>query len=242
MKEVDDLYKMRTTQDNYINPIIDGTLSWRYARSCTSDSDESLENWQNQMHEILGRCCAHLTKSLPWIGSEVSQVPIFSVLSLVKEILNAYDVHVPSSQRLQALDVALRATPARWWATHRKSIATWETCHRLLMIRFGEKVERIKCQYDGHNAPRLYIEFFSNTWQHHSAYEWVHLFVHTLAANPRNWYTKIELCGGTESWPLLAEGFELNFQFAFEHREVDDALAVIKTKIFEDGPFTEDTK
>ena len=27
MKEVDDLYKMMTAQDDYINPIVDGTLS-----------------------------------------------------------------------------------------------------------------------------------------------------------------------------------------------------------------------
>ena len=37
-KEIDDLYKMTTTQDDYINPTAYGTLSWRYASSCTSQS------------------------------------------------------------------------------------------------------------------------------------------------------------------------------------------------------------
>ena len=45
MKEVDDLYKMTTVQDDYINPTVDGTLSWRYASSCTSNSDEGMKNW-----------------------------------------------------------------------------------------------------------------------------------------------------------------------------------------------------
>ena len=44
-REIDDFYKMTTMQDDYINPTIDGTLSWHYASSCTSDLEEGLENW-----------------------------------------------------------------------------------------------------------------------------------------------------------------------------------------------------
>jgi len=44
-RELDDVYKITATQDDYINLNIDGMLSWRYARSCTSDSEEGLENW-----------------------------------------------------------------------------------------------------------------------------------------------------------------------------------------------------
>ena len=43
-REIDDFYKMTTTQDDYINPTVDGTLSWCYDSSCTSDSEEGLEN------------------------------------------------------------------------------------------------------------------------------------------------------------------------------------------------------
>ena len=84
LQEVDDLYKMTTVKDDYIDPTVDGTLSWCYASSCTSDSDQGMENWQTCMHEISGRHCANLTKSLRWIGSEVSQIPIFSGVSKVK--------------------------------------------------------------------------------------------------------------------------------------------------------------
>ena len=54
-KEIDDFYKLRINQDDYINPTNDGTFHWHYASSCTSDSEAGLENWKNRMHDILGR-------------------------------------------------------------------------------------------------------------------------------------------------------------------------------------------
>lgn len=79
--EVDNFYKMTETPDDYINPTADCTLSWRCASSCTSDSKEGLENWQNRMHKVLGRRCVHLIKSLCWIGTEVCEVLMFDGLS-----------------------------------------------------------------------------------------------------------------------------------------------------------------
>ena len=45
VRYIDDVYKVTTMQDDYINPIANGTLSWHYASSYTSDSEEGLENW-----------------------------------------------------------------------------------------------------------------------------------------------------------------------------------------------------
>ena len=42
VREIDDFYKMTTTQDDYINPTIDGMLSWNYDSACTSDFEEGL--------------------------------------------------------------------------------------------------------------------------------------------------------------------------------------------------------
>ena len=64
VRDIDHFYKMTTMQDDYINPTVDGMLRWHYDSSCTSNSEEGLENWQNRMHELLGRRYAHLTKSL----------------------------------------------------------------------------------------------------------------------------------------------------------------------------------
>ena len=92
------------------------------------------------MHEISGRRCAHLTKSLHWIETEVGQVLVFDGLSNIKDFLKEYEAQIPSSQRLQALDAALQATPTRWWVAHKNNITTWETYNRLLVIRFDEEV------------------------------------------------------------------------------------------------------
>ena len=43
-REIDDFYKMTTTQDDYINPTADGTLRWRCASSFILDLEEGLEN------------------------------------------------------------------------------------------------------------------------------------------------------------------------------------------------------
>ena len=96
LQEADDIYNMTTTKDGYIDPTADGTLSWCYAYSYTSDSYKGMENWQNWMHEVSGRQCAQLTKSLRWIGSEVSQIPSFSGLSPVTKFLVEYKIQVPS--------------------------------------------------------------------------------------------------------------------------------------------------
>ena len=45
VRDIDDFYKVTSTQDDYINPTTDGTLRWHYASSCTLESEEVLENW-----------------------------------------------------------------------------------------------------------------------------------------------------------------------------------------------------
>ena len=125
---------------------------------------------------------------------------------------------------------------------HKENIATREAYHRLLILRVGEDVEAISCKYDGLTNPRVQIESCAKAWKQWNANEWVPLFVHTLDTSPRNWYIITELCKGTQSWPLLIDGFTLTFGFEFEYLEIDDALGVIRTKIFEDGPLPLDTQ
>ena len=55
------IYNITSTRYNYINPTTDGKLSWKSVSSCTSDSGEELENWQNKMHEVSMRRCARIT-------------------------------------------------------------------------------------------------------------------------------------------------------------------------------------
>lgn len=43
---LDTIYKMTMCIEYYINPKVDGNLSWHSIISCSSNSEEGLENWQ----------------------------------------------------------------------------------------------------------------------------------------------------------------------------------------------------
>jgi len=43
-KELENIYQMTTIKEDYINPTIDGTLSWRSVSADASDSNEGFEN------------------------------------------------------------------------------------------------------------------------------------------------------------------------------------------------------
>ena len=80
-RNIDVVYQLTVAQANYVNPTDDGMLSWRCESSCISDSEVGIENWQQHLHEFSSRQLARITKSLRWIGLEVSTVPIFYGLS-----------------------------------------------------------------------------------------------------------------------------------------------------------------
>jgi hypothetical protein len=65
-----------------------------------------------------------------------------------------YEEEVTDTQILLSIDIALRATLAIWWGTHKETIKDWYQCKRLLHIRFGtEQRSNWKKKYDGRGAP-----------------------------------------------------------------------------------------
>ncbi|GLJ56402.1 hypothetical protein SUGI_1222700 [Cryptomeria japonica] len=48
---------------------------------------------------------------------------------------------VPEEQMVPALDVALRSTPSRWWATHKDNPESWEKVQRALRHYFNQPPE-----------------------------------------------------------------------------------------------------
>ena len=41
--DLDCIYKITTREKDYVNPTMDGRISWEHESSCTSDSDEEIE-------------------------------------------------------------------------------------------------------------------------------------------------------------------------------------------------------
>jgi len=63
--------------------------------------------------------------NISWIGSEVCELPHYDGLTDIATFLVEFENVVVEQQRLLALDVALRTTPMRLWATHKTSIQDW---------------------------------------------------------------------------------------------------------------------
>ena len=155
---MESLYQMIVNQSDYINPTVEGNISWRCDSSCTSDSEVGLENWQDKLYEVSARRCAYLTKSLRWIGAELKDIPSFDGLVDVNDFLYQFEQQVPHEQRIAAMDLAVRTTLARWWYAHKENIASWDDLNRLMAIRFSMDREYVQQKYTGESDPMSHIK------------------------------------------------------------------------------------
>ena len=112
---------------------------------------------------------------------------------------------------METLDLAFRATAARWWNGHRKYIHSWEVCQQSLRLRFMDRPQEVRSKFNGQTSPQQHLEQCYEAWKHVSHAEWVHRFVHTLEPIAKNWYVKVELHHGTVSWDTLVDSFVLTF-------------------------------
>jgi len=55
-EELDQLYTVKIgTREDYINPIVDGSVSWRSIQSIDGDSKLAFDSWQKGTYEIFSR-------------------------------------------------------------------------------------------------------------------------------------------------------------------------------------------
>lgn len=66
-----------------------------------------------------------MTKSLRCAFSEVGKLPYYDCLTNVNLFLDEIECEVPEDHCFQALELALRATPTRWWGMHKDSFVGW---------------------------------------------------------------------------------------------------------------------
>ena len=113
------MYRTTMRDEDYINPIGYGILSWQNITSCATDSDTSLENRKQRLHKVSTRRCARIDHTVRWVGIEIREPPSFHRLNDLQTFLTQYEDAMLENQRLLALDLALKATPARWWGVHK---------------------------------------------------------------------------------------------------------------------------
>ena len=88
---LDQIYNVTALQEDYINPTVDGNLSWKSASSCTSDSGKDLENWKNILHEVSMRRYAIVTRFVRRVENELHELPTYEGLPNLAAFLNEFE-------------------------------------------------------------------------------------------------------------------------------------------------------
>jgi hypothetical protein len=116
------------------------------------------------MYEVSTRRCARLTREVRWIGTKVSNLPTFDGLNHLETFLSEFQEIVPVRKRLLALDEYLKATPSRWWGTHKKNITDWVQCHTLMTVRFSEQTKGCEVRYIGQSCLKSHVRSCEEAW------------------------------------------------------------------------------
>ena len=97
--DLDCIYKIKTEDQYWLNPIADGKITWDCKSSCTSDSDEELKHRPNQLHEVTMLSCNMMIWSLRCVFSEVRNLPTYDGLNEVDIFLDEFEREVPKKHR-----------------------------------------------------------------------------------------------------------------------------------------------
>jgi hypothetical protein len=131
------LYRTTARDEDNVNPTKDRVIIWWIINSCLKDSNTSLENWKQRLHEVSTRRCARIDHVVRWVGTEIREPPSFHEINDLETFLAQYEDKLLENQRLLSLYKALKATPAIWWGAYKERITDWYQCKNLLCIRFG---------------------------------------------------------------------------------------------------------
>ena len=72
-------------------------------------------------------------------------------------------------------------------------------------------------------------------WSNIPQDKWVHKFINTLDTTLINWYLQAELCLITGDWEGMLRNFVTTFLFESEFPSVDQALHMVRQKVFKEA-------
>ena len=111
------------------------------------------------------KLCKNHKRCLKGRGAEASALPTYEGLPNLASFLVEFEEKVTESQRLSALDYVLKATPARWWGTHKQSISEWTQSRRIMEITFGEEISYADKKNIGLADPGKHIVHCCIVWE-----------------------------------------------------------------------------
>jgi len=96
-------------------------ISWEHENSCTSDLDEEMERWQNQLQEVTTLSCNMITRLLRHVTSKAREMPTHDGTAHMEEA-----IYHCEKMRLEwkwhgVQPGALRATTTPGWNTHQET-------------------------------------------------------------------------------------------------------------------------
>jgi hypothetical protein len=137
--DLDQLYTVTVgTINDYINPMNDGSVSWRSIQSIDEDSELDFDSWQQSSYKKFSRVCATV-RATRWVGTKVIEHLVYYGTSGINNFLFRMEERVVEDQRISLLDVALYDTPVRWWANHKALLRNQDDLKQAIKYRFENK-------------------------------------------------------------------------------------------------------
>jgi len=99
-----------------------------------------------------------MKKSLHCILSKVRKLPYYDGLTNIDLFLDDIECEFPEEHHFQALELALSATPVRWWGTHKDSFTGWQDYRRMMKLPFRCADTRMTEKYNGRDDPHDHLE------------------------------------------------------------------------------------
>jgi hypothetical protein len=137
-------------------------------------------------------------------------------------------------KRILVLDVALRSSSARWWATHKGTLSSWDEAKCAIQHHFIPPSQLTSLNlkqsalelYDGISDPREHVVHCIQVWEvaQLPSQLWVHQFIHSLGQIPTSWYIHEEARHQTGCWEILQRQFCQDFLFSGKSPEITLAL------------------
>ena len=105
-----------------------------------------------------------MMKSLHCVSSELIKLPYYDGLTNVAKFLDAFEHEAPKDHHFQALDLALRATPARWWGAYKHGFDGWRDYRRMMRLQSRCLNTRVIEKYSGKDDPHDHLAKCTKSW------------------------------------------------------------------------------
>jgi hypothetical protein len=104
-----------------------------------------------------------------------------------------------------------------------------------MTTRFSMHIEGCEVRYTRPSCPKDHVQSCEEAWRNIPQEQWVHKFINTLDTTPINWYLQAELCLITTDWEGMTQNFVTTFLFKSQYPSVDQALKIVRQKVFEEA-------